>query len=57
MAKKLVLLVNKLGFTHRKTKFRIKIYPKKAVLVLVHSSIELPDYISLGSNWIGEGYI
>ena len=52
MAKRLVLLVNKLGFTHRKTKFRIKIYPKKAVLVLVHSSMELPDYISLDSNWI-----
>ncbi len=55
MAKKLVLLVNKLGFTHKKTKFRIKIYPKKAVLVLVHSPMELSDYISLGFNWIGAG--
>ncbi len=55
MAKKLVLLVNKLRFTHRKTKFRIKIYPKKAVLDLVHSSMELPDYISLDSNWTGAG--
>ncbi len=55
MAKKSVLLVNKLGFTNRKTKFHIKLYPKKAVLVLVHSSAELPDYISLGSNWNGAG--
>ncbi len=55
MTKKLVLLVNKLGFTHRKTKFRVKIYPKKAVLVLVHSSMELPDYILLDSSWIGAG--
>ncbi len=55
MTKKLVLLVNTLGFTHKKTKFRIKTYPKKAVLVLVHSSMELADYISLGCNWIGAG--